>query len=65
MVVTSFKVDDFVIPKFDLKLEAGDRAVSNGIKSIFNSSNTILIKPDKRAAPSDLKEKSFGQCEKI
>ena len=65
MVVTSFKVDDFVIPKFDLKLELADRTVSDGVKSIFNSSNTILIKPDKIAAPGDLKEKSFGQREKI
>ena len=65
IVVTSFKVDDFVIPKFDLKLELADRTVLDGVKSIFNSSNTILIKPDKIAAPRDLKEKSFGQREKI
>lgn len=65
MVITSFKVDDFVIPKIDLKLELADRTVSDGVKKVFNSSNTILIKPDKIAAPSGLKERSFGQREKI
>ena len=55
-VVTSFKVDDFVSPKFDLKLELSDWTVSHGIKKIFNLSDTISIKPDKIAAPSNQKQ---------
>ena len=34
-------------------------------KNSINSSDTILIKPDKISAPSDLKEKLFSQGEKI
>ena len=64
-VVTTFKVDDFVLPKFDLKLELADRTVSDDVKKIFDSSDTILIKPDKISAPSDLTQKLFGQAEKI
>ena len=64
-VVTSLKEDDFVLQKFDLKLELADRTVSDDVKKIYNSSDTILIKPDKISASSDLKEKLFGQGEKI
>ena len=64
-VVSTFKVDDFVLPKFDLKLELADRTVSDDVKKIFDSSDTILIKPDKISAPSDLTQKLFGQAEKI
>ena len=64
-VVTSFKEDDFVLPKFDLKLEFADRTVSDDVKNFFDSSDTILIKPDKISAPSNLKEKTLGQSEKI
>ena len=65
MVLTSFKEDDIVLPKFDLKLELADWTVSDDVKKIFNSSDTTSIKPDKISAPSDLKEKLFGQGEKI
>ena len=65
MVVTTFKEDDFLLPKFDLKLELADGTVSDNIKRFFDSSDTILIKPDEISAPSDLKEKLFGQGEKI
>ena len=34
MVVTSFKVEDFVIPKFDLKLELADGTVSDSVKKV-------------------------------
>ena len=64
-IVTSFKEDDFVLPKFDLKLELADWAVSDNVKNFFDLSDTILIKPDKISAPRDLKEKLFGQGEKI
>ena len=64
-VATSFKEDDFVLPKFDLKLEFADRTVSDDVKNFFDSSDTILIKPDKISAPSNLKEKILGQSEKI
>ena len=33
-VVTSFKEDYFVLPKFDLKLELADRTVSDDVKKI-------------------------------
>ena len=65
MVVTSFKEDDFVLPKFDLKLELADWTVSDDVKHFFDSSDTILIKPDKISAPSNLKEKLFSQGEEI
>ena len=39
--------------------------MSEDVKKNFDSSDTILIKPDKISAPSDLKEKLFGQGEKI
>ena len=32
MVVTSFKVDDFVLPRFDLKLELTDWTVPDDFK---------------------------------
>ena len=65
MVVTTFKKDDFVLPKFDLKLELADLNVSDNVKKNFDSSDTILIKPDKISVLSDLKEKLFSQGEKI
>ena len=65
MVVTTFEEDDFVLLKFDLKLELAYRTVSDDVKKIFDSSDTILIKPDKIAVPSELKERLFGQGEKI
>ena len=43
-VVTSSKEDDFVLPKFDLKLELADWTVSDDIKKIFDSPDTILMK---------------------
>ena len=64
-VVTTFKEDDFVLPKFDLKLQLADQTVPDNVKKIFNSLGTILIKPDKISAPTDLKEKLFVQDEKI
>ena len=39
--------------------------MSDYVKKIFDSPDTILIKPDKISAPSDLKEKLFSQGEKI
>ena len=39
--------------------------MSDDVKKFFDSSDTILVKPDKIPAPSDLKEKLFGQGEKI
>ena len=58
-LVTTFKEDDFVLPKFDLKLKLTDQTVSDDVKKIFDLSDTILIKP------SYLEEKLFGQGEKI
>ena len=39
--VTSFKEDDFVLPKFDLKLELADRTVSDHVEEIFDSLDTF------------------------
>ena len=55
---------DFVLPNFKFKLEFADRTESDDIKKIFDSTDTILIKPDKILAQSDLKVKLFGQGEK-
>ena len=64
-VVTTFKEDDFVLPKCNLKLELADQTVSDDVKNFFGSADTILIKPDKMLAPSNLEEKLFGQGEKL
>ena len=63
--VTTFKEEDFALPKFNLKLELADRTVSDDVKKNFHSADTILIKPDKMLAPSNLKENIFGQFENI
>ena len=42
-----------------------DRTASEYVKKIFNSIETVLIKLDKISAPNDLKEKLFGQGEKM
>ena len=55
---------DFVLLNFKFKLEFADRTKSDDIKKIFDSIDTILIKPDKILAQSDLKVKLFGQGEK-
>ena len=55
---------DFVLPNFKFNLEFADRTESDDIKKIFDSTDTILIKPDKILAESDLKVKLFGQGEK-
>ena len=56
-IVTTFKKDHFVLPKFNLKLELADQTVCDDVKKMFDSSGTILIKPDKISVPSNLKEK--------
>ena len=63
--VSSFKEDDFILPKFDLKIEFADQTLSDDVKKVFDSSNTVLMKTDKISAPSDLKKKLFSQGEKI
>ena len=55
---------DFVLANFKFNLEFADRTESDDIKKIFDSTDTILIKPDKILAQSDLKVKLFGQGEK-
>ena len=70
-VVTTFKEDDFVLPKFNLKIELADRTASDDVSDVsdavsekfFDLKDTILIKPDKMLALSNLKEKLFGQGE--
>ena len=61
----SFQKENFVLPDFKFKVEFADWTASDDVKKIFNSTDTILIKPDKISAPSDLKEKLFGQGKKI
>ena len=65
MVVTIFKEDDFVLLKFNIKLELADRTVPDDVQHFFDSTYNILIKPDKLLAPSNLKEKLSSQGEKI
>ena len=61
----SFQKQDFVSPNFKFKVEFVDRTASADVKKIFDSTDTILIEPDKISAASDLKGKIFGQAEKI
>ena len=61
----SFQKQDFVLPNLKFKVEFADRTASNDVKKIFDSTDIVLIKPDKIPAPSDLREKLFGQSEKI
>ena len=61
-------MNEFFLPKFDLKFELSDRTVSDDVKNVFNSSDTILlflIKADKISAPSNLRENLFAQGEKL
>ena len=39
--------------------------MSDDVEKIFDSSDTILIKPDKISVSSNIKEKLFGQGEKM
>ena len=61
----SFQKQDFVSPNFKFKVEFVDRTASADVKKIFDSTDTILIEPDKISAASDLKGKLIGQAEKI
>ena len=61
----SFQKQDFVLSNLKFKVEYADRTASDDVKKICDSTDTILIKPDKISVPSDLREKLFGQGEKI
>ena len=65
LTMLSFQKEDFVLPNFKFKVEFADRTTSDDVKKIFYSTDTIFIKPDKISVPSNLKEKLFGQGEKI
>ena len=58
--------EDFVLPDFKFKVEFSDWTVSHDIKKSFDSTENILVKPDKEAAADNhLKTDLFGQGEKI
>ena len=61
----NFQKEDIVLSDFKFKVEFADRTASDDVKKIFDSTDTILIKTDNISTPSDLKEKLFGQGEKI
>ena len=65
LLQTFLQKEDFVLLNLKFKVEFPDRTASEDFKKIFNSTETILIKPDRISASSDLKEKLFGQDEKI
>ena len=65
LTALSFQKQDFVSPNFKFKVEFVDRTASADVKKIFDSTDTILIEPDKISAASDLKGKLIGQAEKI
>ena len=65
LLQTFLQKEDFVLLNFKFKVEFADQTASEDVKKIFNSTETVLIKPDKISASSDLKEKLFGQGEKI
>ena len=57
--------EDFVLPNFKFKVEFSDRTAKDKIKKIFDSTDNVLINPDKEAVTGDLKGELFGQGEKI
>ena len=61
----SFQKEDFVLSIFKFKVELVNQTASHDVKKNFDSTDTILIKLDKVSTPSNLKEKLFGQGEKI
>ena len=61
----NFQKEDFVLLKFQFKVEFADWTAPDDIKKTFNSTDNILIKPDKTSVPGDLKEKLFDLVEKI
>ena len=65
LTTLSFQKQDFVLPNFKFKVEFADQTAFDDVKKIFDSTDTILIRPNKISAPSDLKEKLFGQGEKV
>ena len=65
LTTLSFQKQDFVLPNFKFKVEFADQRAFGDVKKIFDSTNTILIRPNKISAPRDLKEKLFGQGEKV
>ena len=65
LTTLSFQKQDFVLPNFKFKVEFADQTAFGDVKKIFDSTDTILIRPNKISAPSDLKEKLFGQGEKV
>ena len=58
--------EDFVLPDFKFKVEFSDWTASDEVKKSFDSTENILVKPDKEAATDNhLKTDLFGQGEKI
>ena len=57
--------EDFVLPNFKFKVEFSDRTAKDKIKKIFDSTDNVLINPDKEAVTGDLKGELFGQGEKL
>ena len=53
------------MPDFKFKVEFSDRTASDEVKKAFDSTENILVKPDKEAAPDNLKTDLLGQSEKI
>ena len=64
--MVAIQEEDFVLPDFKFKVEFSDWTVSRDIKKSFDSTENILVKPDKEAATDNhLKTDLFGQGEKI
>ena len=57
--------EDFLLLDFKFKVEFSDRTVSDEVKKYFDSTENILVKPDKEAASNNLKRDLFDQGEKI
>ena len=53
------------MPDFKFKVEFSDGTASDEVKKAFDSTENILVKPDKEAAPDNLKTDLLGQSEKI
>ena len=57
--------EDFVLPDLKFKVEFSDQAAPDEVKKNFDSTENILLKPDKEAGTDNLKTNLLGQGEKL
>ena len=57
--------EDFVLPDLKFKVEFSDQAAPDEVKKIFDSTENILLKPDKEAGTDNLKTNLLEKKKKI